>query len=91
MRLIIKPFFSDLFWSQTYSPKFGNCFTFTMPKKIQVLRVLNIYIQLHCSAQVYIHYPGQFLSEDTKARVYVQRGMKYEREVNFSVTFKFVS
>ncbi len=74
-------------WSQLYTPDFGNCYSYNLPKNLQLLRVLEIRVEVNQAVTIYANLLGHFLGPDTYSRVIVRPHQDVTVDVSNTVSF----
>ena len=65
---------------------FGRCYSFQLGKEIVAQGINIIEFLSSMNLYIYFHHPGQFLSIDTKSKLYALKGRSYFMDMTYSIT-----
>jgi hypothetical protein len=73
-------------WEHKYTPDFGSCYSYNLPKDLQELQVQEIKVQVKKAVNIYGNHQSQFLSPDSTTRVVVSPGESFNVDVFYIVS-----
>ena len=68
-----------------HSKTFGRCYSIQLGKEIVAQGVNAIDFQSNMNLYIYFHHPGQFLSIETKSKLYTKKGQKHYVDLTYFI------
>ena len=68
-----------------YYKTFGRCYSIQLGKEIVARGINGIDFLSNMNLFIYFHHPGQFLSMDTKSKLYTLKGRKHFMDMTYSI------